>query len=344
MSEVNQLSQIYQDRVSLYPMPYPWADLAYEEHERCHWVFDIVPLTNDVSDFFRADDKTKQLITDILFLFTQSDVDIGKAYYERYIPLFKHIELRAMMGSFASREATHFKAYSLLNKTLGLPDSSFTEFVNIKPMFDKHDYLEQVFNTPLTNDPLQHYKEIAIFSGFVEGFSLFSSFAILASFSKTSVGKFFGIKNIVQYSAQEESMHFKYMLLLAKIIKEENPALDWDSVDKLLVETIIPEIWKREVAFVEYLFRDIKDNSDYHINGKKVINFLGSIVADRCDDLCIQLPACVQYDKSDREVRSTFDSMINLPEFANFFETRATGYIRGGVKGTLDDPSIAWPI
>jgi ribonucleoside-diphosphate reductase beta chain len=341
---LTKMSQIYQDRVALYPMPYPWADLAYEEHERCHWVFDIVPLTSDVSDFFRADTKTKQLITDILFLFTQSDVDIGKAYYERYIPLFKHTELRAMMGSFAAREATHFKAYSLLNKTLGLPDSSFTEFVNIKPMFDKHDYLEQIFNTELSMNPLQHYKEIAIFSGFVEGFSLFSSFAILASFAKTGVGKFFGTKNIVQYSAQEESMHFKYMLLLAKTIKEENNDLDWDSIDKLLVEEIIPEIWKREIAFVKYLFRDIEDGSDYHIDGNKVINFLGSIVTDRCKDLCIPLPACVKYDPSDREVRTTFDNMIQLPEFANFFETRATGYIRGGVKGSLSDDTIAWPM
>lgn len=330
---------MYHNRPALYPIKYEWALKAFEDHERCHWVFDSVPLAADVSDYHKVDPKLAQLIKDILFLFTQSDVDIGRAYYERYIPLFKDIDLRSMMGSFANREATHYMAYSLLNRTLGLPDSSFVEFLNIKPMYEKHHYLERIFDRPVSQDPAMQYAEIAIFSGFVEGFSLFSSFSILAAFGQPSVNMFQGIKQIVKYSSQEENIHYINMLKLAKVLREEHPGHDWTTVDNYIETIVIPDVWQNEVNFVNYLFRDIKEG-EFHIDAKMVINFLGHILNDRANDLGVKLSDKVEYDESDVRLLNLFNDMMGLVQLTNFFESKGTDYVRGGVVGHIDDLSF----
>ncbi|MDE5010920.1 ribonucleotide-diphosphate reductase subunit beta, partial [Francisella tularensis] len=70
----------------------------------------------------------KEYMTNILRLFTQSDVAVGQNEYDQFIPLFKNNERRNMLGSFAAREGFHQRAYALLNDTLGLPDSEYHAF------------------------------------------------------------------------------------------------------------------------------------------------------------------------------------------------------------------------
>ena len=56
----------------------------------------------------------KDYITNILRLFTQSDVAVGQNYYDQFIPKFKNNEVRNMLGSFfACREGVHQRAYAL---------------------------------------------------------------------------------------------------------------------------------------------------------------------------------------------------------------------------------------
>ena len=49
----------------------------------------------------------KEYVTNILRLFTQSDVAVGQNYFDQFIPKFKNNEVRNMLGSFATREGIH---------------------------------------------------------------------------------------------------------------------------------------------------------------------------------------------------------------------------------------------
>ena len=54
----------------------------------------------------------EMFIDQIFRLFTQSDVDVGAGYIDRYMRIFRKPEARMMMGSFANMESIHQHAYS----------------------------------------------------------------------------------------------------------------------------------------------------------------------------------------------------------------------------------------
>ena len=102
------------------PFHYPWAVEITTRHEKMHWIEDELDLSEDVADWKmgKMTPVEKEYVTNILRLFTQSDVAVGQNYYDQFIPKFKNNEIRNMLGSFAAREGIHQRAYALLNETL----------------------------------------------------------------------------------------------------------------------------------------------------------------------------------------------------------------------------------
>ena len=132
--------------LSYKPFKYPWAVTYATEHERIHWIEDELELQTDVNHW-KSDVLTKQEkhhITQILRLFTQSDVAVGTNYLEYYIPKFKNNEIRAMLTAFASREFIHQRAYALLNDTLGLPEEEFSTFLEYQQMSAKVEFMSDI--------------------------------------------------------------------------------------------------------------------------------------------------------------------------------------------------------
>jgi ribonucleoside-diphosphate reductase beta chain len=121
------------------PFTFPWAYDEWLQHEQSHWLHSEVPLTEDVKDYkTKLNENERQFLTKILRFFTQGDLDIGAAYHDHYIPLFKNSEVRMMLSGFAAREALHVAAYSHLIETLGLPESTYNEFMQYGEMVEKH--------------------------------------------------------------------------------------------------------------------------------------------------------------------------------------------------------------
>ena len=96
------------------PFDHPWMFDYYSQQNQMHWFPEDVPLHNDVKDWQTMTDEEKNLLTQIFRLFTQSDVDVGAGYVDRYMRIFKKPEARMMMSSFANMESIHQHAYSLL--------------------------------------------------------------------------------------------------------------------------------------------------------------------------------------------------------------------------------------
>ena len=104
------------------PFEYPWMFDYYVLQNQMHWMPESVPLHNDVKDWQDLSKEEKNLLTQIFRLFTQSDVDVGSGYIDKYMRIFKKPEARMMMCSFANMESIHQHAYSLLLDTVGMPD------------------------------------------------------------------------------------------------------------------------------------------------------------------------------------------------------------------------------
>ena len=68
------------------PFEYPWMFDYYVLQNQMHWMPESVPLHTDVKDWQELSDIEKNLLTQIFRLFTQSDVDVGAGYIDKYMP------------------------------------------------------------------------------------------------------------------------------------------------------------------------------------------------------------------------------------------------------------------
>jgi ribonucleoside-diphosphate reductase beta chain len=204
---VKKQNNLLLERSSFKPFNYPWAYDAWLKHEQSHWLHSEVPMSEDVKDWKKKlTEEEKQFLTHIFRFFTQGDIDVAGGYVNNYLPYFPQPEVRMMLLGFAAREALHIAAYSHLIETLGLPETTYSEFLEYKEMKEKHDY---VLNLSAQNTTKENTaKHIAVFSAFTEGMQLFSSFIMLLNFPRH--GKMKGMGQIVTWSIVDETLHSLY--------------------------------------------------------------------------------------------------------------------------------------
>ncbi len=202
------------------PFNYPWAYDAFVQSEQMHWLWTEVPMLEDTKDWRnRLSTEEQEFLTKIFRFFTQGDIDVSGAYVNNYLPVFPQPEIRMMLSSFAAREAIHVAAYSHLIETLGMPESTYNEFLEYAEMAEKHDYFKDLQGD---NDlPAQ----IAGFSAFTEGMQLFSSFIMLLNFTRH--GKMRGMGQIIAWSIADETLHTESMIKLFRTYVQENRSV-WE--------------------------------------------------------------------------------------------------------------------
>lgn len=192
---------ILEPRTYYKPFDYPKAFEFYERHEAMHWIPTEIPMNQDVVDWkTKLNDAERNFLTQIFRLFTQSDIDVAGAYATKYIPMFPKPEIRMMLLSFAAREAVHIQAYSHLIDTLGMPETTYKQFMEYEEMRNKHEFFEGIMGT----DEKQIAQQIAAFSAFTEGMQLFSSFIMLLNFTRFNKMNVMG--QYITWSIKDEAL------------------------------------------------------------------------------------------------------------------------------------------
>ena len=313
---------LFKERNNYKPFDYEWAFESYGTMQKMHWLPSEVPLHEDIRDWNeRLTKEEKNLINQILKFFTQGDVDIAKAYLDKYIPKFKSPEVRMMLSSFATSEANHAHAYSLLNDTLGEPSLlDFKAFQEYKEMADKHTYLFKDKGEGVEG----LVRDIACFSAFGEGLQLFASFVMLLNFQR--YGRMKGMCQIVTWSIRDETHHVESMIKLFKTLIKENPKIWRDKFKKTIYQTA-RDMVELEDKFIDLAFEmgGIRGLTSDEV--KKYIRY----IADR---RLLQLSLKPNYGVKDNPL-GWLDWVLNGVEHANFFENRATEYNKGATTGKL---------
>ena len=303
------------------PFQYPWAFEAYDQQQKMHWLPSEVPLAEDVRDWNeRLNEKEKNLITQILKFFTQGDVDIAQAYLDNYIPKFKPPEIRMMLSAIATSEANHAHSYSLLNDTIGLPDSEYKAFQEYKAMSDKHDYLFRSKGDGVEGMA----RELATFSAFGEGLQLFASFVMLLNFQR--FGKMKGMCQIVTWSIRDESHHVDNMIKLFHALIDENKHI-WNDDFKKTLYDVARDMVSLEDKFIDLAF---EQGGVEGIEPDQIKQYIRHI-ADR---RLLQLGLKPNFAVKDNPL-PWLDWVLNGVEHTNFFENRATEYAKGSMTGNL---------
>jgi ribonucleoside-diphosphate reductase beta chain len=307
------------------PFNYPWAYDAWLKHEQSHWLHTEVPMVEDVQDWKkRLNDGEKHFLTNIFRFFTQGDIDVAGGYVKNYLPYFPQPEIRMMLMGFAAREALHVAAYSHLIETLGMPETTYQEFLEYDSMRAKHDYFMDLSNANGTPESVA--TNIAAFSAFTEGMQLFSSFIMLLNFPRH--GKMKGMGQIVTWSIVDETQHAESMIKLFRTYVEENREL-WNDELKSSIYTITEKMVELEDKFIDLSFEmgEMQDLTSADV--KKYIRYI-------CDRRLISLGLKGIF-KIKKNPLPWVEEMINAPTHTNFFENRATDYAKGALSGKWDD-------
>jgi len=309
------------------PFEHPWMFDYYSQQNQMHWFPEDVPLHNDVKDWQDLDESEKNLLTQIFRLFTQSDVDVGSGYVDRYMKIFKKPEARMMMGAFHNMESIHQHAYSLLLDTVGMPELEYKAFAEYEAMADKHEYIDAVRVTK--GDRQSIAKALAIYSAFTEGLQLFSSFIVLLNFPR--FGKMKGMGQIITYSIRDESMHVEAMTKLFREFIQENIEL-WTDDFKAEIYQACREMVDLEDRFLDLVF----EQGDIRGLTKKEMQQYIRYIADR---RLLQLGLKPNYNVKDNPL-NWLDDVLGV-EHQNFFEGRATTYMKAGLRGNVEKVKFA---
>ena len=305
------------------PFVYPWAYDAWLKHEQSHWLHSEVPMLEDINDWKRRlTDDERVFLTNIFRFFTQGDIDVAGGYVNNYLPYFPQPEIRMMLTGFAAREALHVAAYSHLIETLGMPESTYSEFLDYQAMKDKHDYFLSIAG----QDKKTIAQQIAAFSAFTEGMQLFSSFIMLLNFPRH--GKMKGMGQIITWSIVDETMHCESMIKLFRTFIEENRDI-WKDELKSDIYKIATKMVELEDKFIDIAF--LKGPME-NLSSEDVKTYIRYIADRRLITMGMK-----GIFKVKKNPLPWVEEMINSPIHTNFFENRATDYAKGALTGSWEE-------
>jgi ribonucleoside-diphosphate reductase beta chain len=306
------------------PFNYPWAYEAWLTQQRIHWLPEEVPMGDDVKDWkHNLTEEEKYLLTQIFRFFTQADIEVNNCYMRHYSRVFQPTEVQMMLAAFSNMETIHVDAYSHLIDTIGMPEHTYSEFLNYKEMKDKYDYMQQ-FGVDTNIDIAT---TLAVFGGFTEGLQLFASFAILMNFPR--FGKMKGMGQIVTWSVRDESLHTNSIIRLYHTFLKENPEIDREELSRRLYKAC-DTVVTHEDAFIDLAFK--VNGSIQGLTSKEVKDYI-RYIADR---RLMQLELNPMYNSAKNPL-PWMDEILNGVEHANFFENRVTEYTRAATQGSWDE-------
>ena len=257
-------------RTSYAPMLYPKADEFCDLQNSVHWLPNEIPLGRDVDDWKRLlNDNEKQVIGQILKGFVATEIFVEDFWAAKVSRWFRHPEIQGMAHTFAAFERIHAKSYARLNEELGLLD--FDAFLHEPTAKAKIDRLMEIKG----KSKPEIARSLAIFSAFNEGVNLFSSFAVLLSFSKRNL--LMGVGKIIEFSIRDESLHSRAGCWLFNEFVKEYPDIFTDELKKEIYDAARLTV-DLEDNFIDRAFqgggiegldpKDLKNYIRYRANSK----------------------------------------------------------------------------
>lgn len=300
-------ANIFTPKERLRPYHYPEFLEAYYATIQSHWTHFKIPMTKDISDWQDVGEQERNVIGGLQKGFTLAEFRVG-CFWRNIADTIPHHEISMLANAFSGNEDIHAVSYDHMEAALGL--DTYEAFKK-DPICNQKigqiiSFLDNRENLPLS---------LAVFSGAVEGVSLFSSFAILLSFNKR--GQFPGMTQILSYSANDEMNHSKWGINLYKTLIRECPELKPNDDD---IYSGFDSVVKNEIAFVDQSFKygDLET-----ISKAEALDFVYYRANLKLMEL--GLKPCYELTNSFKPVRAYFDTIIKGKTMNDFFVQASNG-------------------
>jgi ribonucleoside-diphosphate reductase beta chain len=308
------MANLLKTRVTYSPFEYQQAYDYFLKQQMAHWLFLEVQMGADIDDWkMKLSQTDKNVISNILKGFTQAEVVICDYWSNKVANWFKKPEVQMMANTFAGFETIHAAGYSYLEESLGI--QNYEAFLYDPVAKAKIDRLIETKGKNKREIALS----LAIFSAFNEGVNLFSSFAVLMSFSQRNLLK--GLGQIVSWSIRDESLHSEAGCWLFRTFIEENPDI-WTDELKAEVYDAARLTVKLEDDFIDKAFEhgDLPNLSKYDLK-----NYIRHRANTKLQDVGLK-SNWKNIDKESLERMEWFSVLSSGVELQDFFAGRVTTY------------------
>lgn len=298
-------------------------DKAYDywlKQQQAHWLHTEVPMSSDIQDWkLNLTDDARQMVGGVLKGFIQTEIVVNDYWTHNVSKWFPHPEIVMMSSAFGSMETIHTMAYANLNDTLGLEDyDAFLEEPTAKAKIDRLLHVEG-------STPKEIARSLAIFSGFTEGVSLFSSFAALLNFSRSNLLK--GVAQIISFSIKDESLHSDAGCWLFRQFVSEYPEVFDDDLKASVYEAARVTV-SMEDDFIDSFF--VSDEI-YGLRKEDLKAFIRQRANVKLGDLGFKTN-WKNVDKEALDRMLWFDYLSTGVESQDFFAQRVSDYSKGHVN------------
>ncbi len=301
------------------PFEYPLAHEYWLKQQMSHWLYTEVQMGKDLNDWnHRLTEAEKNVIGRTLKGFTQTEVLVEDYWSTKVTRWFKKPEIQMMASSFAAMESIHAGAYAYLQETLGLND--FDGFLYEPTAKAKIDRL--LSSRGKSREEIA--RSLAIFSAFTEGVNLFSSFAILLSFSRKNMLKSVG--QIITWSIRDESLHSTAGCWLFRTLVKEYPEIFSEGLKDSIYDAARLTI-QLEDDFIEQSFSCGEIDSICDKDLKAYIRFRTNT---KLKDLGLR-PIYLNIDKNRLNNLEWFSVLSSGVELQDFFDNKVTTYSKAVV-------------
>ena len=308
------MSNMLEPRPTYGPFEYQKAYDYFQKQQMAHWLPWEVQMGGDINDWkMKLSETDRHVIGSILKGFTQTEIFIEDYWSNRVGNWFKKPEIQMMANTFAGFEAIHAAGYSYLEESLGI--QNYEAFLHEPTAKAKIDRLMETKGKTLK----EIATSLAVFSAFNEGVNLFSSFAVLMSFSQRNMLK--GLGQIVSWSIKDESLHSEAGCWLFRELIKENPEIWTDEVKKELYDAARLTV-ELEDKFIERAF---EHGELPNLNMKDVKNYIRYRANTKLQDLGLKAN-WKNLDKEALQRLEWFNVLASGVELQDFFAQRVTEY------------------
>jgi ribonucleoside-diphosphate reductase beta chain len=267
------------------------------------------------------DDKAETSLRAILAI-SQVEVSVKK-FWSKIGDYLPKPEIEEVAATFAESEVRHAQAYSNLLDIMEL-NNRFASLTDVPAMRGRINYLRDANTKVLENRDV--FKNIILFSMFIENVSLFSQFYVLLKFNKEE--KWLnGTANAILATSKEEVIHANFGFDLINTIKKENGQWWTDELKQEIYDAADTAL-AAEGKVIEWICNGDEDLEN------EVYNF----VCLRMDDSLKAIGLNPQYYKlDDKKEFEWFYTLTESRAAIDFFNSKDPSYTKGDKAVTADD-------
>ncbi|HBG5810740.1 TPA: class 1b ribonucleoside-diphosphate reductase subunit beta [Clostridioides difficile] len=297
----------------------------WEQNVKQFWLPEEISVSKDIKVWNELSNKEKELYKKVLGGLTLLDTKQGNNGIPSMMSLTENLQRKAVLSFMGTMEEIHAKSYSSIFMTLlsNLEIDELFEWIETEPTLQRKAdlVLAQYENT--TNQEGLYLSMVT--SVFLESFLFYSGFFYPLYLS--GQGKMVASGEIISLILRDESLHGKYIGLLAQEIYDS-----FDKMDKKMLEekmySILYSLMENEIEYTNVIYRESGLE-------KEVVNFLKYNANRALENLGFEKLYTV-----DAINPIVLNSLSTETKTHDFFSTKGNGYQKGVYEELEDEDFI----